>query len=98
VTTSKTFVCIASGHGTFRVRDELKSWGFSWHPDTKTWRASCVTEGERRMYEYQVLSGEWKEVRLQFGEESREPWEDQMDRDMAAVGGPVPEETQGEIE
>lgn len=75
----KTYRCTASGHGTFKAKDELKSWGFGWDKDRKVWTVACVEEDLKQLFESNVTDGTWKQVVLEFTEEVRESWEDEID-------------------
>jgi len=83
----KTYRCIARGK-TFHVREYLKSWGFDWDGENKTWHTGCVSEWQRRMFEENVSGGAWDGVVLEFEEEPREPWEDELDKMNEAFPSP----------
>lgn len=73
-----TFKCEASGSGTFAAKEEMKSWGFIWDADKKTWMRACVDQAERTLFERNARDGTWPDVVLQFTEEARESWEDDV--------------------
>ena len=75
----KTYTCVASGN-TYPIREDLKSWAFHWDGATKTWKRECVSENERRKWEWEVSDGTWRGVELAFEEEKQEPWMDEIDK------------------
>jgi len=60
-----SFVCFADGK-TYPVKEDLKSWGFIWDAESKSWARECCSAFERFLFERKVADGIWSGVRLEF--------------------------------
>ncbi len=76
-----TYTVIATGR-TFPVKDDLRSWAFTWDHLRKAWIATGVEQGSMNLFKHNVSSGEWEGVDLEITEEP----ESDIDRIMREAG------------
>ena len=64
----ESYNCFATGN-TYPVREDLKSYGFYWTQEDKSWTRESVSGFDKFIFEQKVLNGKWAGVVLEFVKE-----------------------------
>ena len=60
-----SYNCFATGN-TYAVKEDLKSYGFIWCAEDKSWTIEYTSEWDKFIYERKVADGKWAGVILEF--------------------------------